>query len=852
MQVATRGFLNASATREQPLVLVLDVLHWVVPDSLDLVAQLLRRPETVPLLVVGAYRRSVVGDGHPLTPVLTELAERGLATEITLDALAPDALSQLLADTLHRPAADVAPLTREVAAKTGANPLFVGQFLHRLYEQDVLRFDPRLPGFGWDMDEVRQVPVTDNVVDLVAGRVGRLGPDDRRLLETAALVGDRFDLSTLALASGWSTGAVAACLRAAVREYLVVPVDSGLGDAASDPFGDDWAAAADGRPDRRAFRWIHDRIRQGTLSHIPAADVAGRRVAIGLALLAALPEAERAERLFEITDHLNAGADLLDDEAQRVRLADLNRQAAERARRAGAQDAAQRHVAAGLLLLPAGAWSHHYELAFSLHVEAALAANLGGDRDRVHDMLTTAAAHARDDLHRLEVVRLRVGFLIDTGEMADAIRFVPQGLALLELGDRDGPAAAAAMRARLAGLRLEDIVGAPAMTDPKALVATEFLAGLLQSVHADADLLPLLTAHGVDLTLRHGPGGASAPLFGYFAGVMANLFGDDDVAAWCVRVTLRLRERFPNAASAPDVAVLGFVLPMWYHSPDELLALVRWTSQAAAERGNLKFSAYNRWVHAACMFIIGTPLDRVADEVAAVWGLINQYQVEVANLANRILDDAVCALRGVLSDLAPVPSPVEVGLIEPSAQGRLGYLSGTYLLHKLMLDYLFGSYPRALRLARTAAEVPSLTGTMYQPELAFFHALTVTACYGDASPEQQRVWDRTLDGFQSTLDRCAARGPVLFSHKALLVSAERARLAGDLAQAMGRYDQAMGAAREYGIVHIEAMAAELAARHAPRCGSAAEAADYLDRAVACYERWGATAKARQLIGADPS
>jgi hypothetical protein len=81
---------------------------------------------------------------------------------------------------------------------------------------------------------------------------------------------------------------------------------------------------------------------------------------------------------------------------------------------------------------------------------------------------------------------------------------------------------------------------------------------------------------------------------------------------------------------------------------------------------------------------------------------------------------------------------------------------------------------------------------------------------------------------------------------ALLVSAERARIAGDVDLAIARYYQAIGAACEHGYTHIEAIAAELAARYAHQRGDNADAANYLHRAATCYHRWGASAMLDRL------
>jgi hypothetical protein len=163
-----------------------------------------------------------------------------------------------------------------------------------------------------------------------------------------------------------------------------------------------------------------------------------------------------------------------------------------------------------------------------------------------------------------------------------------------------------------------------------------------------------------------------------------------------------------------------------------------------------------------------------------------------------------------------------------------------------VIAYFEGDYERALALAEVAWAMPVLSGTIWYAEMAFYYALSLTMLYPEAGADRRPRWWARLEELQAAFDRWSGRSPTFAVHKALLVSAERARLAGNAELATARYDQAIGAAREHGLSHVEAIAAELAARYARQRGDFADAANYLRRAVACYERWGAHAKVARL------
>jgi predicted ATPase len=93
---------------EQPLVLVLEDLHWSDHATLDLLTWLARRREPARLLVVGTYRPvEVIVHGHPLQAVHQELALHGQCVDVRLEGLIEEEVTAYL--TARFPGSAVAP-----------------------------------------------------------------------------------------------------------------------------------------------------------------------------------------------------------------------------------------------------------------------------------------------------------------------------------------------------------------------------------------------------------------------------------------------------------------------------------------------------------------------------------------------------------------------------------------------------------------------------------------------------------------------------------------------------------------------------------------------------------------------
>jgi DNA-binding winged helix-turn-helix (wHTH) protein len=112
-------------TSRQPLLLVLEDLHWSDYSTLDVLAMLARRQEPARLLLLGTYRLpDALQRGHPLHTVHHELQRHGQCTELPLPLLPEAAVAAYLA-TRFPDARLPAGLARLVHQRTEGNPLFM-------------------------------------------------------------------------------------------------------------------------------------------------------------------------------------------------------------------------------------------------------------------------------------------------------------------------------------------------------------------------------------------------------------------------------------------------------------------------------------------------------------------------------------------------------------------------------------------------------------------------------------------------------------------------------------------------------------------------------------------------------
>ena len=218
---AVAGWL-AEISRETPVLLVLDDLHWAAKPTVLLLRHVLRSPEPMRLLVVGTYRDTDIGRGDPLTDLLADLPRIGGAERLGVTGLdQADVAAFIERAAGHQLDAAAEELAVAVWRETEGNPFFTTEVLRHLAESGVIEFRE-------DRWVVTRGPedfgIPAGVRDVVGRRLSRLSPEANEVLACAAVIGLEFEPRVVQTAGGFSEGTVIAALEQAVATRLVVDV----------------------------------------------------------------------------------------------------------------------------------------------------------------------------------------------------------------------------------------------------------------------------------------------------------------------------------------------------------------------------------------------------------------------------------------------------------------------------------------------------------------------------------------------------------------------------------------------------------------------------------------------------
>jgi class 3 adenylate cyclase/tetratricopeptide (TPR) repeat protein len=162
-------------SQAQPLLLVFEDLHWIDAETQALLDSIVESLPTSRLLLLVNYRPEYQHDWGSKTSY----------TQLRLERLPPASADALL-QALLGDDSSLAPLTRLLIERTEGNPFFLEESVRTLVETGSLVGAPGAYRLAQSLPTI-QVPATVQAV--LAARIDRLSPEDKRLLQTAAVIG---------------------------------------------------------------------------------------------------------------------------------------------------------------------------------------------------------------------------------------------------------------------------------------------------------------------------------------------------------------------------------------------------------------------------------------------------------------------------------------------------------------------------------------------------------------------------------------------------------------------------------------------------------------------------------------
>ena len=820
-----------------PLVLVIDDMQWADYATIELLKRLLCQGDGWGLLIIASYRSDEVTPSHPWAMALQILEERCVpVTSIEVPLLTLSHTAELVRDCLHDPQGvqELAELTHH---STVGNPYFIGQYLQLAVQRGILRIDEDSGTWRWDMDDMRQLHSSDNVVHLLLERLHELSPEALALLMRAAAYADRFDLATLAVLEDKTPFQVAGALEGAVRAGLIRTDSRQLRECLEPNLGLTTARQV-------VFRFAHDRVRAALYGLL------GER--------APRAHAEIVERLWrpdaplefdrQMVDHGVRGRAFIRDPQLRLALASASHRVGTRALSMGMYAAAEStlgHVPQWLT--SSQAVGPQRDLVFAASVLQVRAARLAGQWD--HAWSLVRALKPVTDVERAEIDVETVYLATVSRTLEETLELAlgclaRQGLALPRRASKAQVLAALAkIKLRLRVMGLERLRGLPPMQDPLVQQLQRLLGVSIGPVYQLGlqNLYSLMTVNLLQLSLDHGMSAEGLDGLALYAFLEMFVFRDYEFAT-----------RYSDVA----IALIGS-----YDAPrinanihcNRAFCIEHWLAESRAAVLNRLRDAYLISLHAGDDHTASATLSGVA------YGSM---------LLGETLSDTATAARQLRAyyeqardDVRLSAAQALIGLCEVLADTRRSDLQGPYEVDTQALPPLHAYYAHGHRLLSDllwhrhdalAHEMSCLSATRAAGRGVVLDAvepaLVALAHWWLArrDPGHRRTARRQARRSRKRLARWSKGSPALADCPADLTRALLLHLNGDPHGALGALELSMASGRINKQPHFAGLAAEVAIELALDLGKMDRVLYYSGVAAGFYRVWGAEALVMRL------
>ena len=667
-------------------------------------------------------------------------------------------LEQLIADSLHCEPGHADPLAGLVEEKTAGNPFFAIQFMSALFEEGLLIFDHIEGHWCWDLNRIHAKGYTDNVVDLMVGKLNRLPTEAQKALQQLACLGNGADFAMLRMVYQDSSEEIHGQLWEAVRAGLIIRSED-------------------------SYRFLHDRVQEAAYSQIPREMRAEAHLRIGMLMASHTSEEKLEEGIFDIVNQLNRGSRLIIDVGERERAADLNLIAGKRAKASAAFASALKYLHAGRSLLSEEAWDRTYHLVFSIESLIAECELLTADLVAAEGRLTMLAQCAGSRHDFAIVTRLRVTLYTTLDRSDRAIEVFLDYLRRNGVAWSRHPAHDEVMKEynriwSLVGNRqIEDLVDLPLLHDPDVLDMLDVFSEIVHpAMFFDENLSTLVVCRMVSLCLEHGNCDASCfgyVWFGMFAGPRFNNY-KGGFRFGQLGYDL-IEKRNLTRYQARTYVSFGTLTP-WANHAAKGRELIRRAFDVAYRTGDLTFSAYSWHSLITNYLAVGDRLSEVQLETEKGLSFVKKagFGLVIENCRANL--GLIRTLRGLTPTFGCFDahdyseSDTEHRL---ASNPMLALAEFFYWTRKLQARFFAGDYASAVEASRKAHQLLWPAASQVETgDFRFYAALAHAVAWNSASSaERQKHFDALKDHHRQ-LEIWARHCPANFETKTALVGGE--------------------------------------------------------------------------------
>lgn len=852
-------FINVFCRPHSPLILFLDDLQWADTASIRLIKLLILDDNINDLMIIGAYRSNEVDPSHELMLARKNLEDQGLPVQsVELPPLPESCVQEITAATLFSQPDQVESLAHLITEKTDGNPFFIQEFLTNLHKEKLLAFEKETGMWKWNVNEINTQGVTDNVLDIMSVKLGRLNEASRHVTQLSACIGQRFDLRTLYYIAPKNTSnqALVDALDDCINQRIIIPMDQSYKLAKSQIDSESFDPPIQ-------YSFCHDRIHEAAYrigSELERRDIHHK---IGQCYLQLFDEKELQDRVFETVNQLNLSIELINEAHSKRQLVELNLSACRGALNNSAFQTGLTYIKIALSLLAENSWVKDYKLALDVHVEAAKAAYVNGEMDLVYkitEVIHQNAVELLDKLRADDVVMQAHIAVSDYSKATDIALKALEQLGITFPADpttEDNLIAIEEPLKRLGTKSISSLMELPALTDPYQKMAQHILSSVAGAIYVTKpNLFTLSSVTRCLITMDHGMSEESSFSFSSYGIILSVAANKPKEAYEFGKLALYALSQYPGSDFKAKVlnGMYIFVAHRTEHIRNSLDTLLE-SYRAGFDAGDYEIAFYAIKTHFAHSFLCGQNATHLAEH-------FNSLRAGVSKMENEFAIPMVDSYYQTVQTIKEgLERPHRAEEIEYQAKEIVPLFSkstfsvGLFHIYfqNMFVALIYDQHDAAYNWAKKArCHKKGVIGGSILVTFMAYDAWLILRKLKTLNEDQQADEMAVFDVNYRYIEQHANDAPMNYRHRFEFVQAEQARHAGNVEVALRYFEQAVNLAKQNDFVHEFAFFAEQTAEYYMELGLVRGAKSFITSAKYGYQEWGCDPKHKELVRRFPN
>lgn len=851
-----KNFIQIIATEKHPLVMFIDDWQWADSASFNFMKMMMEDKSNKHLLIIGSYRDNDTNLLRPIMSFIDELIHNKIISNaINLKELQEKDVQLLLQDTLvglNQDLRELQELARCVCDKTEGNPFFVKQFLRALYDLEYLWFDYNLIKWCFNIEEIKKMNITENVIDLLKGKIKALNVETIQWLKYGACIGNQFELQTLSLVGDKPGETVFYSLQEAVEIGLINVNKNEILHQLQGCI---------------KFNFVHDRIQQAVYSMISEEEKCIIHLQLGQLYMKRHSDLNNSERLFEIVRQFNAGSAIIIDEAKKIKLAELNLRAGITAKKSSAYYSAYSYFNEGIKLLSSNAWKDYYDLTLQLYSDIAEAAHLINEPNEVDKFVGIVLDNGKTILDKIKAYKIKIESNQAKLNLKEAMKISISVLGLLEIYIPNEPKQCDIEESfkvtwkAISGMEVKELINLPSMKDPIKLAAMQILLSSTPvAIQLDSKLANIVICKMAELTVKYGNTPFAPAVYSFYASTLCSHINNielGDKLEEYIELAYNLEKMSDKLVENSNMKqykalvmdINNIFVRHWKEHIRETFEPCVEGYWSGVENGDFEYAGYCASMYGKNLFYSAQILEIVGKEIDINIKRLEKINQNLSIIWIKVFGQTVQNFQGKCENVLQFKGDYfNEDKMLPIIQD-IGDIHGMqfFYLTKMMLNYYFKNYSQALECGqRLERNVCGFVGIIDIAIFHFYDSLVKLAVYSTSSKEDQEEILAKVNKNQNKMYTWSKFAPMNFLHRFYLVKAELCSVTKKFHKAIEYYDKSINLAKENKYLNDEALAYELAGKFYLDEYKGDIAKVYLREARNKYQLWGAAAKVKEL------